>query len=552
MPHEPASNFDRSTSLTSDYSTTTPQATNYERTVFVDQPFQGYDIDYSMTLGLDQLYHDTGEILGDLNTYSLQRIQWSELAQSGAQIPMISSDQKSFTDKRSRSHSSTRSRFSAQAVSILEASLLYQPYPSPTTVKELASSTGLTERQVGDWFSNRRHRRSASIDSTRSSSQSQYDIRDYSSTGSTRGRAKQRSRGHDRSDSCSSMTSLLSQSSGAVLSGPPKRGRKIYSRSSSVDRDAKSGGSQIYWCTFGFCREGPFSDKTWKRHEGSHVRLETWICQPTGPLFVNPIGGRLSCGFCSEAISDGMRACSNEHRAWECYQRPLDARTFDRKDNLKQHFRMFHRASSLFHFESVASAWKRDNSRAMSWVCGFCTESFTDWNIRARHVAKHFREGKSMKYWKEEGRWLEINKAPRRSEATAKINLNSAVKHFGKSGDSFLPNLSTIQSESSTYKSGKAAFIGDGADKDGQKEPVEVVLHHGERRCSDPSYNTKYAGGGGGSSGGIYGGGSGRYGGRVYSGGSRSSKPSVVVHHGGGSPYDYNSSSSANTHGYWR
>lgn len=42
--------------------------------------------------------------------------------------------------------------------SLLREWYLQDPYPNPSKKKELASKTGLTAMQVGNWFKNRRQR----------------------------------------------------------------------------------------------------------------------------------------------------------------------------------------------------------------------------------------------------------------------------------------------------------------------------------------------------------------------------------------------------------
>lgn len=33
------------------------------------------------------------------------------------------------------------------------------------------------------------------------------------------------------------------------------------------------------------------------------------------------------------------------------------------------------------------------------WTCGFCGEELDNWERRGRHIARHFREGMTMKGW---------------------------------------------------------------------------------------------------------------------------------------------------------
>jgi hypothetical protein len=48
--------------------------------------------------------------------------------------------------------------FKERTRSLLREWYLQDPYPNPTKKRELASATGLTPTQVGNWFKNRRQR----------------------------------------------------------------------------------------------------------------------------------------------------------------------------------------------------------------------------------------------------------------------------------------------------------------------------------------------------------------------------------------------------------
>lgn len=48
--------------------------------------------------------------------------------------------------------------------------------------------------------------------------------------------------------------------------------------------------------------------------------------------------------------------------------------------------------------ESVLKAWE-SKTRDHSWKCGFCGQLLTTWDVRAKHIAKHFRDGFTMDNW---------------------------------------------------------------------------------------------------------------------------------------------------------
>jgi Fungal Zn(2)-Cys(6) binuclear cluster domain len=126
--------------------------------------------------------------------------------------------------------------------------------------------------------------------------------------------------------------------------------------------------------------------KSWKRHEEStHLPRVKWPCSPAmhpANYFPNQ-GGEV-----------------DPHRFRECADKPVDDRTFLRKDKLVQHWRIYH------HLElsnDRAEQWKVivDYSHHR-WSCGFCGEKLKDWDTRASHLGKHFREGLTMEQWNSE------------------------------------------------------------------------------------------------------------------------------------------------------
>lgn len=73
----------------------------------------------------------------------------------------------------------------------------------------------------------------------------------------------------------------------------------------------------------------------------------------------------------------------------------MDARTFYRKDHLRQHLRLVHGCKLTPSMES----WKSEATFIRS-RCGFCKQEFTKWQDRVDHLSKHFRAGAQMKDWK--------------------------------------------------------------------------------------------------------------------------------------------------------
>ncbi|RMJ13776.1 hypothetical protein CDV36_006564, partial [Fusarium kuroshium] len=150
-----------------------------------------------------------------------------------------------------------------------------------------------------------------------------------------------------------------------------------------------------YQCTF--CPETFKTKHNWTRHEKSlHISLERWVCSPNGATGTHPDQGR-SCIYCGQADPD--EAHLNAHSYASCIERPLEERTFYRKDHLQQHLRLVHGTKYM---EWPMDSWKTDNAEIRS-RCGFCGEALSSWAIRVDHLADHFKSDSTMADWK--GDW---------------------------------------------------------------------------------------------------------------------------------------------------
>ncbi|KAJ4295120.1 hypothetical protein N0V90_007130 [Kalmusia sp. IMI 367209] len=143
-----------------------------------------------------------------------------------------------------------------------------------------------------------------------------------------------------------------------------------------------------------FCIDRFKSKYDWTRHEKSlHLSLEKWICAPLGDVITCSSSGQRKCVYCDEINPSSAHLESHNHRA--CEEKGMEARTFYRKDHLRQHLRLMHGCKMTPSME----AWKAEvqviNSR-----CGFCDQTFEKWQDRCDHLAKEFRNGATMKNWK--------------------------------------------------------------------------------------------------------------------------------------------------------
>lgn len=154
----------------------------------------------------------------------------------------------------------------------------------------------------------------------------------------------------------------------------------------------------MFECTF--CGMAICS-KSWKWHEETqHLPQNIWTCMPEGPLIqVSTSDGQAElfiCAFCGVDAVNG--ACPHDHRATECLKRPIFQREFHRKEHLAQHIKNCHPNSELTPL--VSERWhRRREYENENWTCGFCQKLLENWNVRASHIAQHFRDGQTMASW---------------------------------------------------------------------------------------------------------------------------------------------------------
>jgi len=99
------------------------------------------------------------------------------------------------------------------------------------------------------------------------------------------------------------------------------------------------------------------------------------------------------CTYCEMENPSQEHLETHNHQA--CEDKGMEARTFYRKDHLRQHLRLVHGCQLIKSMES----WKSEANFIKS-RCGFCAQNFTSWTERCDHIAKHFRNGSKMMDWK--------------------------------------------------------------------------------------------------------------------------------------------------------
>lgn len=110
-------------------------------------------------------------------------------------------------------------------------------------------------------------------------------------------------------------------------------------------------------------------------------------------MIVDKESGKKTCVYCNEQDITPDHGELHNHSA--CEEKGFDARTFYRKDHLRQHLRLMHGCEMLPCMDAWKSVATNINSR-----CGFCAQRFTVWQDRVDHLTAHFKAGAKMSQWK--------------------------------------------------------------------------------------------------------------------------------------------------------
>ncbi|PWY84804.1 hypothetical protein BO70DRAFT_361204 [Aspergillus heteromorphus CBS 117.55] len=325
-------------------------------------------------------------------------------------------------------------RLSRDSVRILKSWLNQHrdhPYPTAPEKEELEQQTGLSRRQLSNWFNNARRRKRSSGDVSllspmerwRSSppenepaaaddilralantdtpsfhATPHYAWSSNDSSGSfVLGPASMSSREHSQSSS-SEISVALSHSNHppqrppTPLHRPPphRRRRKHFRHANRLQQTRRP-----YQCTF--CADTFATKYDWQRHEKAlHLPVDRWHCAPQGG-YIDGEGdgdGIRTCAFCQIPNPDDDHL-EKAHDYSTCRDKPPEQRVFTRKDHLRQHLKLTHQVDGHL---SGMDAWRTTRDRIVS-RCGFCDTSFQTWSERVEHVADHFKQGADMIQW---------------------------------------------------------------------------------------------------------------------------------------------------------
>ncbi|OJJ33315.1 hypothetical protein ASPWEDRAFT_174725 [Aspergillus wentii DTO 134E9] len=196
------------------------------------------------------------------------------------------------------------------------------------------------------------------------------------------------------SDSQSSAWSHNSAGEGGLpFPSLPKRTRLRHRRG----RQRRTTEEGPYQCTF--CTQSFQKKHDWSRHEKTvHLSLESWVCTPDLLNLQSLAPTSAECRFCE--TTSPSQAHWEDHEFKVCAAKPIEERSFTRKDYLWQHLKKFHGCTKL----PVArlESWRCEANNVSS-RCGFCEATLPNWSTRMDHLAGHFKQGLRMTQW--EGDW---------------------------------------------------------------------------------------------------------------------------------------------------
>lgn len=130
---------------------------------------------------------------------------------------------------------------------------------------------------------------------------------------------------------------------------------------------------------------------------GLHVQLRfSYMCLEC-PISTTDGFYQHYCSFCSMPyLNIDMVKAYN----LQCQLARMKGKTFARKDKLSEHLEKDHTIPKQ-HAQDQAVIWSFAIESHWPRQCGFCYETFDNWDLRASHLIEdHFKKGESIKSWR--------------------------------------------------------------------------------------------------------------------------------------------------------
>jgi hypothetical protein len=295
-----------------------------------------------------------------------------------------------------------KSRFPIEAVKTLQSWLekhQSNPYPDMRDKIDLSRQTGLDIKQIQTWFTNTRRRHpspntKAFIACRDNDEGYQYPL------DSKFAEIPQMLLTNTKSSNLILHNSTSQNNGDKQQNANDEHEDNDKNEQQTIEMVSKPSSIPPFYCTFCHIK---LSNKTWKRHEETqHLERHQWICLAKGFTIYRPSmssrkQNRQFCIFCnlSNPPQHHEHSC---HRIIECLHTRKEDRTYLRKDHLAQHLKQFHGLDPMPKW--LAEEWySRQEYEDLEWMCGFCGKELGDWDRRAKHIAKHFRQGVTMDMW---------------------------------------------------------------------------------------------------------------------------------------------------------
>jgi hypothetical protein len=135
-------------------------------------------------------------------------------------------------------------------------------------------------------------------------------------------------------------------------------------------------GQEKYRCTD--CKQSFKRKGDWKRHMEGHDAQIYWTCLLGDPARLSATGWTcVFCGSFKTARAEMATHLLHKHKIHLCTNKKIEARTFYRKDKLKQHLQQVHALSE--NCPAYWETWHQSAKKKWAWGCGYCGACSFTW-----------------------------------------------------------------------------------------------------------------------------------------------------------------------------